>query len=178
MFIDATPDSELAESCRKILKQADLKIRVVERSGVSLKHVMVKSNPFARVPCRPTSCGVCTTTDKVNCKKRDVVYEVSCNGCNANYIGETARSIGERFSEHLNKYNSNSSSSIFHKHMCEKHNSTHQQLDIRIMGSYPGDAMLRQASEATSISELQPMLNRKEEFGNSNVPRRRQQSFE
>ena len=174
MFIDATPDSELAESCRRVLKQADLKIRVVERSGVSLKHVMVKSNPFPRVPCRLSTCGVCSNTDKINCKKRDVIYEVACNGCNAKYIGETARSIGERFNEHLGKYNSNSLSSVFHEHMREKHDSTHQQLNLKIMASYPGDAMLRQTYEATSINALKPILNRKEEFGNSNVPRRRQ----
>ena len=32
-FVDATPRSELAKECRGILKEAELKIKVVERSG-------------------------------------------------------------------------------------------------------------------------------------------------
>ena len=35
-------------------------------------------------------------------KKCGVVYEISCDNCPANYIGETARSLGTRVKEHLN----------------------------------------------------------------------------
>ncbi len=56
------------------------------------------------------------------------------------------------------------------------HNGTvpmYMKLKVEIISAHPGDAMLCQTTEATLICELKPALNRKDEFGNSNVPRER-----
>ena len=45
-FVDATPESVLAERCREEFRKAGLKVKVVERSGRSIKSKLVKSNPF------------------------------------------------------------------------------------------------------------------------------------
>ena len=94
------------------------------------------------------------------------------------YIGETARSIGERASEHLVKYEQNEKNSVFHKHMIQWHGSIPQDINIDILAMCPGDAMLRQVTEAVSINELNPTLNAKEEWGNSNKLRERRNVFE
>ena len=40
MFVEATPNGQLAKAYRKALKEAGLKIRVVEREGKSLKKLL------------------------------------------------------------------------------------------------------------------------------------------
>ena len=50
-FVDATPESELAEKCRKEFRKSGLKVKVVERSGRSVKRTLVKSNPFKKPGC-------------------------------------------------------------------------------------------------------------------------------
>ena len=46
MFMEATPNGQLAKAYRKALKEAGLKMRVVERAGKSLKKLLTKSDPF------------------------------------------------------------------------------------------------------------------------------------
>ena len=175
LFVDATPKSQLAKICTSIFKQTGLPIKVVERAGVSMKDILVKSNPFGKIPC-DSSCSTCKISNGINCKKRDTVYRIECGRCGSAYIGETSRSIGERFDEHLYKYDSKSSTSVFYEHVKENHNGEDQTLNIKILSAHSGDAILRQASEAVHVHESKPKLNRKEEFGNSNVPRRRRDS--
>ena len=56
-------------------------------------------------------------------------------------------------------------------HFAEKHNKIPQQLSLKIIRKYPGNAMLRQAAEAVYIRDNKPLLNSKSEFGNMNVVR-------
>ena len=108
LFVEATPEKELADACKERFKQAGLNVKVVEKSGISMKKALVKSNPFKNNNCERDSCGICETHD-INCKTREVVYRISCNGSTADgnlchgifYEGETSRSVGERFNEHM-----------------------------------------------------------------------------
>ena len=84
MFIDATPNGELAAECKKALKSSELKIRVVERSGQSLRSILSKSDPFQNDSCGKDTCKVCKENPKINCKTRDVVYRMKCLGCAEN----------------------------------------------------------------------------------------------
>lgn len=184
MFVDVTPNGELAAECKKALKDSQLKIRVVERSGKSLRNILSKSDPFQNNSCGKDTCKVCRVNPIVNCKTRDVVYRVKCLGCaesngrEGTYIGETARSIGERASEHLTKYENSEKTSVFYKHMLERHDAVPQEVTVDILATCSGDAMLRQVTEAVFINELNPMLNTKEEWGNSNKLRQRHNGFE
>jgi hypothetical protein len=173
MFVDSTPKGELARKCRDLIKEGDFRIRVVEKSGTSIKDKLTKSNPFPKKSCIEGTCNVCSTTNKVNCKIRDTVYKISCKVCGECYIGETARSIEERFKEHIVKYNNRDNTSVFSQHINEKHGGQHQLLELEILAWCSGDPMLRQVTEATYIHELKPSLNAKEEWGNSNVSKRR-----
>ncbi len=69
------------------------------------------------------------------------------------YIGETARSIGERTTERITKYENNEQNSVFYKHMVEQHDTVKQELSINILAKCPNDAMLRQVTEAVFINE-------------------------
>ena len=48
MFVDASPNEKLANKCSKIMKNAGIKVRVVEKSGMSIKRSIIKSNPFGK----------------------------------------------------------------------------------------------------------------------------------
>ena len=183
MFVDATPNEKLANECRKIVRDAGLKIRIVEKAGTSVKRSVVKSNPFGKQPCE---CEVCKLglPSKFNCKQRGVVYQVQCQGrrgddnCTSTYIGETSRSVGERFREHVEKYKSHEPKSVFWIHANERHDGNIQPIGLSVLSSHPEDAMLRQITEAINIEVKKPDLNRKDEWGNRNIPRKRKDASE
>ena len=47
-FVRATPEGKLAEECRKEFKKAGLKVKVVEKTGKSVKRELVKSAKLAK----------------------------------------------------------------------------------------------------------------------------------
>ena len=184
MFIEATPNEQLAKTCRRALKEAGLRNRVVERAGKSLKRTLSKSDPFRKTVCHQDKCKMCKLNSNAKCKSRGAVYQMKCQGCigkrtnDGLYVGETARSLGERIGEHLTKYEAKDKNSVFHKHVEEKHGGERQNVKLEVVSSCGNDAMLRQVTEAVLIKELNPELNTKEEWGNSNVLRERKTIFD
>ena len=97
-FVDATPNEELAKRCRDTFSSSGFNIKVIEKNSRTVKRTLVKSNPFKTNNCQRTSCELCNTDNKMNCKTRDVVYKISCAGVNnegksceeIDYIGETS----------------------------------------------------------------------------------------
>ena len=126
---------------------------------------------------------VIVISDKVDCKLREVVYRVKCMGvdqnskpCESTYIGETSRSVGERFGEHLEKYKARLDKSVFWLHCRDDHDGMFQQFVVNIVCKRSSDAMLRQVSEAVLIERDDPDLNKRCEWGNRNVPWRRKEA--
>ena len=78
MFVKATPNGQLAKAYRKALKEAGLKIRVVERAGKSLKKLQTKSDPFREGKCNQNKCKMCKLDSSTNCKGRGVLYQNKC----------------------------------------------------------------------------------------------------
>ena len=184
-FVDATLNSELAEECKSIFKKAGLKVKVIEKTGKTIKQMLVKSDPFKEIGCSKNNCEVCSLDNNINCKARDVLYKMSCQGVNGNgiqcenvhYEGETSRSIAERFKEHYTKYHHEKPSvrktSVFYDHVQQQHGGINPPIKLEILARYPGNAALRQAAEAVVIRDEKPVLNGKEEF--TNQPRKRKE---
>ena len=84
------------------------------------------------------------------------------------YVGETSRSVGERFKEHVEKYEARSDCK-------DEHDGDLQKLDVGIACKRSSDAMLRQISEAVLIEKDDPDLNKRCEWGNRNVPWRKKE---
>ena len=126
MFVEATPSGKVVKKCRKVLKEAGMKIRVFERARRSLKKMLTKSDPFREDTCNHNKCKACKLNLSANCKGREVVYQMKFQeytGRNVHdrlYIEKTARSIGERISENMNTYEIEDRNLIFHKDVEEK----------------------------------------------------------
>ena len=156
-----------------------MSVKVIERSGEPIKNKLVRSNPFREDKCRDDLCLLCSNGHNTNCKLREISYQICCSdnlketgACDGRYEGETSRSSGERINEHLKNYIEDGKKSMFKKHMEEVHNGERKELKIKITGHFPSDPMLRQLTEAIVIKETDPALNKKEEWGNQNAPRK------
>ena len=97
-------------------------------------------------------------TEEVDCKSRGVVYRAKCMGfgkdskpCQSFYVGETLRSVGERFKEHVERYEARASRSVFWLDCKDEHDGDPQKLEVGIACKRSSDAMLRQISEAVLI---------------------------
>ena len=67
-------------------------------------------NKFGKDDCGRGECRACKSALKpFDCRRRGVLYETSCTVCldpatgksKARYVGESARSVKERFNEHV-----------------------------------------------------------------------------
>ena len=142
---------------------------------------MTKSNPFRKDGCNDPTCKVCSLDTGVHCKTREVLYRISCAGENENhqpcnnisYIGETSRSIRERFDEHHKKMTHQKQSerkkSFIFDHATEAHGGTTPSVTLEIIGRFTGDAGVRQAAEAVCIRQEKPKLNGKEVWTNQPI---------
>ena len=145
--------------------------KVVECVGKKLKDLLPNTDPWSGQPCGRQACILCGQDGDVkqNCRKRNVIYESKCELCNPRgedkkksfslkdgrenpsiYVGETARSISERASEHLADYRSGAEESHILKHW-ETHHAGVGEPKFRFeVVKFCRDALTRQVGEATS----------------------------
>ena len=89
IFIQHTPNSELAKRIRDKLKELEkvgnIKIKIVERTGDKLSDILHKSDSWSDEDCGRVDCLVCASAGekdvKGKCKKRNVIYETYCETC-------------------------------------------------------------------------------------------------
>ena len=175
-YVDATPGGSLAKECQKVLDRCDIPIKTMEKTGDSIKKLLTKSNPFKPNNCGDPSCPVCTRDCKINCRSSDVVYQNYCvhrDSCGGEYDGETSDIIRDRFKEHLDDARLRPETSYMQKHIEEHHNGEQVEFKVKILGSCPGDAMLRQCMEAVMIRDKNPSMNSRAEWGTRRGRQRR-----
>ena len=169
-YVDATVNSVLLKKCQQVLNKCDVPIKVVEKTGESLRKMLVRSNPFKDKHCSDPQCAVCLSDSKINCRSRELVYENFCehfSSCNGSYVGETADPIKERFKEHLDDCRLRPRQSAMHAHAIEKHAGEITNFKVKVRGVCTGDALLRQCMEAVIIRDTKPTMNGREEWGTS-----------
>ena len=66
---------------------------------------------------------------QVNCQTRNILYCISCDRCTVQYIGETERSLQERFSEHKGYAINQKTSKTTGEHFSQK---GHKVSDMRV----------------------------------------------
>ena len=93
--------------------------------------------------------------------KSHVVYELSCDACNASYIGKTVNTVRERFivgaNAHL-KFTGQQYQSPFKLHLSENPTHSFDIDNVQILDTSPHNIDL-ETKESLYISYLKPSLN-------------------
>ena len=72
------PPQAQKKSYDHILRDEGLKIRVVEKAGVSLRRKLQRSNSFKPRICSRSDCFICTTGGDGPCGVAGVTYSIVC----------------------------------------------------------------------------------------------------
>ena len=204
MFIPYTPNSELAKELRKVEDMMEamsgMRIKIVEKTGVQLKRILVKTNPWAGTDCLREDCLPCQTREETSegkgksCSKRNVLYETWCESCKIvdeerakadgkdpekiplyKYIGESSRSSYLRGKNHLDDARLLSTGSHMLKHYLDKHQEDRPEDMIFRMKvlSFKRSAYERQVHESVLIQQNRKhmLLNSRSEFNRCSIPR-------
>ena len=171
IFVPSTPESVLQRRYQAEINRHGVKIRVVEKSGRSVKSMLQRSDPFKERTCGRDMCFVCGTEKKGLCDKNGVNYAIVCAGCEdfgkkGEYHGETSRNAYTRGKEHLDEYRTQAAKSVLWRHCRERHGNERQEFKMRVTGQYRNDAMLRQIAESVRINNSDPdsRINNKTEW--------------
>ena len=177
IFIPSTPNEKLKRMYQNEIRKSGLRIKVVEKTGRTIKSRLQTSNPFKREGCARPNCFICTTTKKGNCTSESITYRIKCEGqdCRKNkYRGETAANGFTRGKKHMSDLISrNTNNSPLWRHCLEEHGGELQTFQMSVTGSYRNDAMLRQISEAVQIENTatDTLMNDRAEWNMTRVPR-------
>ena len=104
------------------------RVKLVEEGGSKLKYMLVKSAPWKDRECHLPHCTVCSSEEPKygTCKVRTIVYDNSCTLCakegkKVRYIGESARTIPERYTEHQADSLNRERASHMRQHTLDQH---------------------------------------------------------
>ena len=149
-----------------------MNIRFIEKSGIKMKNLIVRKDPFPPVKCSEKKCPFCnqspqiTTVRNQRCSAHNVGYRIKCEECDYSYEGETHRKIAVRSAEHVTQLEKESSQSPLWKHILEHHPQRGHSLKFKlsITGTF-FDSLSRQADEGERIQKRKgKLMNSKSEF--------------
>ena len=173
MFVPQTPHGELAKRLQKeedkIAKMTKERIKIVERSGTTIKQILHKSNPWASGHCNRVDCLMCANGDgKQNCREKNIVYQISCMECAADraaaadsdlakcrlaiYTGQTSRTGYERGKEHFIGLQKKNENNPLFKHASESHDNKDVQFRMKVVKRH-FSAMSRLIHESVVIEQ-------------------------
>ena len=95
----STPENQLKRAYQKEIAKSGLRIKVIEKTGTTLKSKLQVSNPFKPRHCDREGCFVCSSGGTGNCNAESITYEVECLGdCTVKdlYKGESAHNAFTR----------------------------------------------------------------------------------
>lgn len=177
LFVPYTPEGKLKNLYQREISNSGIRIKVVEKTGDTIKRKLQTSNPFRARQCGREECFVCSSGGKGNCKSVGITYEIRCLGeCGERnvYKGETAENAFTRGLQHRTYLNArNAINSPLWRHCREVHRGEMQEFQMNITGTFRNDAMLRQITEAVQIDDVTPreLMNTRAEWNMTRVPR-------
>ena len=179
IFVPATPGSVLKRRYLQVIWNSGINLAVVEVPGHSLKKRIQRSDPFKPDVCsRADVCLVCggAVGDRKgggNCRAEGVTYKIECVACGCVYVGETARNAHTRGLEHSSSVSRKELRSPLYLRCAEQHQGTPVDFQMRVTGTFGGDALKRQISESVQIqrTETDLLMNRRDEWRQTILPR-------
>ena len=149
---------------------------VVFRRATNIKQVLVKSDllpsnvPNGSGPCNKP-CIICPHMVKTahytssitkqtykilghyNCKTKSVVYLITCNICNTQYVGQTGNTVNERIRGHLADIRANNQFKPVARHFTAPNHSP-QNLNVTVITQTTSDVNFRLRTEESFIQTL------------------------
>ena len=156
MFVQPTPRSILRKKVQTAARKNRVKVKVVERTGSTVKGILQRSNPFRKVACERPDCPVCRYGKVGECRNRGCVYQLECKEDRRKYRGQTGRSVYERTKEEILAWEKREEKSPLWKHSQLFHDGNTFDMDIRLVSRCFGKPSRRLVTEAVMIEELQP----------------------
>ena len=154
------------------IKESGVGIKVVEKSGRTIKSIVQRTDPFQKKRCEDNNnCMICKEEEgKGRCRQTGVVYEINCKSCDSKYIGETSRNGYTRGLEHKRDYEKKEKNSVLYRHATQQHINDPQptQFAMKVMSTHR-TALDRQVTEAVRIANTpsDQLINSKQEFGHN-----------
>ena len=177
LFYTKNTGWQLKRLYERVIRRSGIRMKVVERTGRTLKSQLRTSDPFREQSCGREDCFVCLTFGQGNCKTESITYRIDCSGgeCEKGiYKGETAHNAYTRGKEHMGRLASRDlSNSPLWRHCLEQHECETQAFLMSVTGTYRNDTMLRQITEAVQIDNMDPneRMNDRSEWNMTRVPR-------
>ena len=177
LFVPSTPEGRLKRMYQDVIGRSGIRLKVVERTGRTLKSQLQTSNPFREADCGRGDCVVCTTFGQGNCNTEGITYKIDCASqeCEkGTYKGETACNAYTRGGEHMGRLEAEDlSNSPLWRHCLEQHGGEVQTFLMSVTGAYRNDPMLRQITEAVQINNMNvsERMNDRAEWNMTRIPR-------
>ena len=184
LFVPATANSSLAKMIRQCEENNSqgrkVRIKVVERSGRSVKNTLEPNYPWTPGACNDPDCFLCSTgtEHRVSCRKPGVAYKISCKLCSqagksAIYEGESGKCLYERGKKHLSEFQAglSSNSMVIHN---RNHHPNVSTLNFKMEAIRTFNTPLeRQLDEALRIknSNANIVMNSGSEWRLDSIPR-------
>ena len=174
IFVQSTPNGVLAKRFRETIKNfpSDIKLRIVEKGGRSMKSTLVNTNPSRTKGCTKNDCFPCKAGRGAggDCRKKNIGYEIGCDDCSeaktVAYHGETSKNAYVRGLKHLENYKYKTQNSALYKHAQTDHQGSMEvKYSMKVKSTFK-DTLTRQVNEAVRINRCQAevSLNSKSEW--------------
>ena len=176
IFVPNTPGSELKKRYEEEVGKSQVKVKIVESAGRSIKSMLQRSDPSGASDCQPPQkdeCPVCLSGYRA-CRKEGVTYQINCNSCEEVYVGETADNAHHRGKQHADRLSKRADDSVLWKHVRSKHAAADPPpvFSMKVTGVFRNDALLRQVTEGNLINKVSgTCMNSRSEWNHQSIPR-------
>ena len=167
MFIQPTPGSILKHRIQKLAKRNGVKVKVIEKAGLTVKKELQKSNPFGKKRCERVDCVICQHGKEGICRTRGCGYELMCKEDNRKYVGQTGRSVYERIGEEVRGWHNRDEKNPLWRHSELYHEGREFEYEVKITNRDFGRPSRRLITEGVLIEKLDEgkTMNSKRESG-------------
>ena len=166
MFVQPTEGSELKKKVQQIAKRNKVKVKVVEKAGLTVKKVLQKSNPFGKKACHRDDCAMCRYGRPGDCFIRGCGYQWMCKTDKRKYRGQTGRSAYERTKEEVHGWRNKCDGNPLWRHSELYHGGGDFDLELKLTDKSFGKPSRRMIAESVLIEQLskEEIMNSKKEW--------------
>ena len=77
LFIPPTTGGKLKRLYQQKIVESGIKIKTIEKTGIKLKDIVQKTDPFKPPRCIKEDCFPCNSGNKQNCLKESITYRIN-----------------------------------------------------------------------------------------------------